>query len=132
MPREDALTIFIGSLPVSNKFAKSGVISALAVLVSQAGVTPSAVAQNSASVEERCADYAQIYSRTELQNQLEALIADDPDDACIPYLLTRLRGPLAAGFQDDPDRPGDGVPTGPTPGPGPGPGDPGGPGVTSY
>lgn len=97
-----------------------GVVTALSLVLIQAGIDPSALAQEAEDLELRCTEYRELGSKVELQRELEVLLEQDPDDACIP-LIVNLLGPIpVAGVTDtpigDPDRPGE----------------PGGPGVTSY
>ncbi len=95
-----------------------GVVSALSMIFIQAGLDPSALAQEAEDLELRCAYYRDLGSKEELQRELESLLETDPDDQCIP-LIVGLLGPVPVavvtdppiGDPDTPDGPGGVAPT---------------------
>lgn len=73
-----------------------GVISALSIVFAQAGVSPSALAQEAIDLEQRCSYYRSLEDRGQLQTELEDLIRRNPGDECIPLIVDLLGpGPLA-------------------------------------
>lgn len=87
---------------------KVTVITALTFLVTHVGFTPSATAKYALTVEQRCAGLYAAGNRIALQEQLEALLDQDPNHECIPLIVGLLGGaPQAAvsdGFPDDSER----------------------------
>lgn len=78
-----------------------GVVSALSMVLVQAGVSPTALAQEAVDLEQRCAYYREIDSRAQLQRELEILLEQQPDDQCIP-LIVGLLGPIPVAEVLDP------------------------------
>lgn len=106
---------------------KITVISALTLLVTHVGISPTALAHAAVLAEEQCEALLNSGDRTALQQQLELLLDEDPNHNCIPLIVGLLGGsPLASvgesdDHSDDEDRSSDD-----------GGGDGGGAGVTSY
>ncbi len=90
-----------------------GVLSALSLVFSQAGVESTAQVQEAEDFETRCGKYQAMESRAELQNELELLLASAPSDDCIPVIVSILGSPLAR-VGDDPGVPFDSEPTPPS------------------
>ena len=75
-----------------------GIVSALSIVLSQAGVAPSALAEEAEDLEFRCTQYRDVWNRTELIEELEDLLLRRPDDDCIPVILALLGpAPVAEG-----------------------------------
>lgn len=78
---------------------KIGVLSALAVLASQAGIAGDAVSQEMIDGLAACEDYENVSDVLSLQEELARLIDADPTNPCIDYLVARLGGSPVAQVQ---------------------------------
>lgn len=69
---------------------KIGVVSALSALAVGAGVPHVALTGGIEAIDQRCEEILQIRDRSILQSQLELLLELNPDDPCIPLLVSVL------------------------------------------
>jgi hypothetical protein len=75
---------------------KVGVISALAIVASSAGITTPVLSQESESLVSQCERYWSIDDREVLQQELSELLLNDPSNVCIDQIVSKLGGsPIA-------------------------------------